>query len=1218
MATITSAQTGNWNVTSTWTGGVVPGDGDLAIIASTHLVTVTANQTIGDGSFTTTADVLILYGSLTINTGVTLTCKGDVLVDPTTTGDGVWIQNGTGAFVHDGDYRFRFDGSDSVPTKMSLQGTSGNRAAFSAAVGGSTYFVPLAGNTWSDIIEFDVDYCDLTRVGDDLTEFINNGQNNTSKGWSFDKCKFYNCGNIRFGSGSNVQGGTVFEILNSHFIEPAYPQIIEYLASAAFNADTRRFLNLTVIGTSSLNEIKIASFTDTNPIKISGVFQDCRINNQGGDSLDLDIVTRFKLYTSTLQEYYSSGGGAGSNIHDCYCYSDRTNPSNISTVDDTVQDCILETTQSDADQIAVHGGATIARNITIGGAGISIGGGGTAAPIFSRNTHINKTGNFNCGLLFEGTNWDANQITYRSNIVYDANSVGRGISALSLAQDLKYTDYNCFYQVNDHYYNITAVNDTLTEGVNAGFGQNDITDDPVFSNVNATVSTWDTSLGGAGTPDSAFTEMLKLNGFDASGNAATFDTNYTKAALLTYFQTAFTPSASALAGGGFGGEDIGAVAVAGLAVSSLTMNFTIDSTVLTGYSDLVIADLTVNSEIDAPALETGVTISIGDLTLNSTIDSPSFRAQLWPHIRTFGFDYGYPRQASNLQYLATHHDAVIGIGEWSTKEVLETQYDTLKAANPNVLIIPYVVIQAFTFPEMETFMTTWATDNLYDPEDLYLHYYYDNVVLMRNFAPATSGTGTPSDRICDSNGNLLADGVWGNYYVSLGYGGGTAASLAEARIYQYWNAGFRARMDHLSTVWNGAYKAYVLGVLTPAAGKFCDGVFTDTYQGCFDTTGFLPNMFQTIELRDAGYSTDDQLAREHYSEQLALSMGSLRDYLETNTGKDKIYIIPNFGEVGYTYTDYAYGCVDQFASNKLDIGGIEYLHSPSKPYWFTDTYFKTHFEEEEAGTAIFFNHLDSAWYHTSIGDPPPFEGRQFMIGSLYLFNHPDSFFALHYGSAANYGPGISPDIGEANGGLYSDSHWDVMLEYDIGTPVVRAEVDLWNVTGTNRPYLVDHEAAGPWDGALGRNDPRGRYVIAREYTNALVVVRYEDCDNQDVGTEEIGTEPLTYPLGGNYRRLLEDKSLGPVVSEITLGLAEGAILIKEVTVDPDVSLITAGMTLASSVDDTSISVGTILYPEDLYVASSIDSPLLSGAVVSKYKERASITSVTQTPSIEVI
>lgn len=87
MATITSAQSGNWSATTTWVGGVVPVAADTAVAATGHVVAIDVDVTVvavsqaGTGKFVLPGG-RTLTGNVTINAG-TLTSGGTVEVTAT-------------------------------------------------------------------------------------------------------------------------------------------------------------------------------------------------------------------------------------------------------------------------------------------------------------------------------------------------------------------------------------------------------------------------------------------------------------------------------------------------------------------------------------------------------------------------------------------------------------------------------------------------------------------------------------------------------------------------------------------------------------------------------------------------------------------------------------------------------------------------------------------------------------------------------------------------------------------------------------------------------------------------------------------------------------------------------------------------------------------------------------------------------------------------------
>jgi hypothetical protein len=124
VATITSAQSGNFSDTATWVGGVVPGVGDVAVAATGHVIVIDVDVTVdevdqaGTGKFTLgngrtlTANVTARAGTFTsggtvevvVTTGNTARIVGDISGVSTTAASiaGV-VMSGTGRLEIEGN-----------------------------------------------------------------------------------------------------------------------------------------------------------------------------------------------------------------------------------------------------------------------------------------------------------------------------------------------------------------------------------------------------------------------------------------------------------------------------------------------------------------------------------------------------------------------------------------------------------------------------------------------------------------------------------------------------------------------------------------------------------------------------------------------------------------------------------------------------------------------------------------------------------------------------------------------------------------------------------------------------------------------------------------------------------------------------------------------------------------------------------------------------------
>jgi len=169
MAARTSAANGNWGDTGTWTGGVVPGDGDTVIIS--HNVTLTGNVTVGAGG-ATGSTAAIDFGAVTGKTlaigSFRLICKGDIKGTASYNGTNT-ITGGAGGrltFLPPSGQQYGFIGVAASGLEVNLTGSVGSLFTIDTDLTSSGLAsVTDASTAFNKYIAFNLDYVQVTDCG---------------------------------------------------------------------------------------------------------------------------------------------------------------------------------------------------------------------------------------------------------------------------------------------------------------------------------------------------------------------------------------------------------------------------------------------------------------------------------------------------------------------------------------------------------------------------------------------------------------------------------------------------------------------------------------------------------------------------------------------------------------------------------------------------------------------------------------------------------------------------------------------------------------------------------------------------------------------------------------------------------------------------------------------------------------------------------------------
>jgi hypothetical protein len=304
---------------------------------------------------------------------------------------------------------------------------------------------------------------------------------------------------------------------------------------------------------------------------------------------------------------------------------------------------------------------------------------------------------------------------------------------------------------------------------------------------------------------------------------------------------------------------------------------------------------------------------------------------------------------------------------------------------------------------------------------------------------------------------------------------------------RFWNGAYPLVCPS-SAVFRAAFNA-MCEYACRSDSNYCDGVFLDSWTGVIETAwpdsahpmGYLyPYPDHTHEC-----STVEQAQAD-----IVLAFNELRNHMRTVTGNPAFEV-----HVNYSDPQELFRFIPMSVANGVDDIHLElWIESISNngPSISIIEHHTNAWNLMESGKKV--------WFHSQTNVPnPPIGFIRCILASHYCLSHQNARFGVHIGGAGNYLPSLA-------------THWHPNLEVQLGAPLGKF------TTGTN--------------GTLG--------FVQRDFANARVIAAF----GQGGGINNVGTNQQQFDLGGNYRLLNADNSLGPVITSITLGQSEGAILMR--------------------------------------------------------------------------
>lgn len=559
-AAITSAQDGAWDDGTTWTGGTAPGDGDTAIIATGHDVTVGTSVTVGtDGATGTEAIQVQGTGTLTVQSGNTLTVKGDLNQQRGTT---VTV---SGTLILDADtgvtYNWKVINTGSGVANLRMAGASpSTRALFSIGTrGGVARFemdlyadVRLANATLSGLGTSSV-------TAMDHYMFLSGAHNDQIN------VAWVGCGKVVTNAARN---DNVIDWNGVDFRQSLSYRSLDIAGNTNMTAGKRQISNLTSYPSGTSGEILLAirnltldrmilyntTLATVPDLQLAAISNVLNIADTA-----VDFTIGYGLSTNTLVNHISLQRHA--NQHHL-AEVNATNALTENIFDGVICDGDGYVDVDAGDCISPARKSIIRNSMTINSAGtlVTLGTSDASADITNNTSH----GAFH--IAVGETHGSATQLgTVKNNLF-----VSQGAGLLQLSAFVTQTG---FVLKNNAYWDMTTASNIDYGGNNTYLseatynpwwgsgsygdvdkGSGDVAVSPAFVDSTRTVR----GYGSWASVEAVAREMITINGIDYTG-AATTATTKTVTAIGDWIRAGFAPTNSMLATAGDGGTYIGAV-----------------------------------------------------------------------------------------------------------------------------------------------------------------------------------------------------------------------------------------------------------------------------------------------------------------------------------------------------------------------------------------------------------------------------------------------------------------------------------------------------------------------------------------------------------------------------------------------------------------------------------------------------------------------------------